>query len=117
LLTSEDDRGEAEGASYAAYNEAVRAAYKALADLITEYFEEDPELYKQEVLDVPVNFRPLRDFERILRIQKLTLHLAIKAAERSQHRARSSTGPSDQASGHRRVPLVLGLPATEGPSL
>jgi hypothetical protein len=117
LLTSEDDRGEAEGASYAAYNEAVRAAYKALADLITEYFEEHPELYNKEVLDVPVNFRPLRDFERTLRIQKLTLHLAIRAAERSQHRARSSTGPSDQANGRGRVPLVLGLPATEGPSL
>ena len=117
MLTSGDARGEAEGASYAAYNEAVKAAYKASADLITEYFEEHPELYNKEVLDIPVKFRPVRDFERTLRIQKLTLQLAIRAAEHSQHKAASGRGPSDQANGRGRVPLVLGLPATEGPSL
>ena len=108
MLTSEDVRGRAEGASYAAYNEAVRAAYRVLADLITQYLEEHPELYNREILEVPANFRPLKEFERTLRIQELILRLAIRAAEHSEHKAANGTGLSDQA--NERSPLVLGLP-------
>ena len=115
MFASEDDSGHAENASYAAYKEAVRAAYKTLSDLITEYFEEHREFYDDEVLDVPVNFRPLKDYERTLKIQKLTLRLALRTAELSQHKIANSLGLPVHTNGRGRLPVVLALPTTEAP--
>jgi hypothetical protein len=116
MFASDDECGHAENASYAAYTEAVKAAYKTLADLITDYFDEHPEFYNNEVLDVPTNFRPLKDFERTLKIQKLTLRLALRTAELSQHKIANSIGPAVHTNGRGRIPVVLTLPATEGRS-
>ena len=44
MIAPEDNSGHTGNASYAAYNEAVKAAYKTLADLITAYFEEHSEI-------------------------------------------------------------------------
>jgi hypothetical protein len=115
MFTSEDDRGHAAKASYAAYDEAVRVAYKTLADLITDYFEEHPEFYKNEVLDIPINFRPLKDYERTLKIQKLTLHLTLKTAELSQHGVANSMGLAVHTNGCGRLPVMPALPTMEGP--
>jgi hypothetical protein len=85
MFTPEDDSDILKKASYAAYSEAVKAAYRTLADAIAGYLDEHRELYNNEALDVPHNFRPLKDYQRALRIQKLTLRLALKAAEPSEH--------------------------------
>jgi len=114
MTASEDNSGHAESASYAAYNEAVKAAYKTLADLIIVYFEEHPEFYNNEAPDVPINFRPLKDYERTLKIQKLTLRLALRSAELSQHKIANSIGLPVHTNGRGRSPVVTGLPTTEG---
>jgi len=114
MFASEDDSGHAENASYAAYNEAVKAAYKTLADQITAYFEEHPKFFNDEVLDVPGSFRPLKEYERTLRIQKLTLRLALRTAALSQHQIANSIGLPVHTNGHGGLPVVLALPATEG---
>jgi hypothetical protein len=116
MIASEDDSGHAENASYGAYNEAVKAAYKTLGDLIAAYFDEHRELFKDEVLEVPNNFRPLKDYERTLRIQKLTLRLALKTAAMSQHQIANSMGLPVHTNGHDRLPVAPALPATEGRS-
>lgn len=100
MFTPEDGSDILKKASYAAYNEAVKAAFRALSDAITGYFDEHRELYGNEVLDVPHNFRPLKDYQRALRIQKLTLRLALKTAESSEHDA----ALRDQTNGHRPAP-------------
>ena len=115
MIASEDNIGHAGNASYAAYNEAVKGAYKTLADLITAYFEEHPEFYDNEAPDVPINFRPLKDYERTLKIQKLTLRLALRTAELSQHKIANSLGLPVHTNGRGRLPVVLGLPTTEAP--
>jgi len=114
MFASDDDSGHGKDAPYAAYNEAVRAAYKTLADLITAYFDEFPKLYNDEVLDVPVNFRPLKDYERTLKIQKLTLRLALKTAEPIQQKIANSIGLPVHTNGRGRLPAVLGPPTTQG---
>ena len=81
MSTAESDIEALRAASYAAYSEAVITAFRALSASITEYFEEHHERYANEPLEVPRNFRPLRDYERTLRVQKLTLRLALKTAE------------------------------------
>jgi hypothetical protein len=81
MFDAEDETNMLQKASYAAYDEALRAAYRALSSSITDYFEENPELYAKEALGVPRNFRPLREYERTLKIQKLTLQLAIRTSK------------------------------------
>ena len=114
MNASEDNGALAVNASYAAYNEAMKAAYKTLANLITDYFDEHRELYNDEVLDVPINFRPLKDYERSLKIQKLTLRLTLKTAELSQHKMANSIGLPVHTNGRGRSPVVAELPTTEG---
>jgi hypothetical protein len=68
-------------ASCAAYDEAIRAAYRTLSSSITEYFEEHPEFYNTEALEVSNTFRPLKEYERTLKIQQLALRLALRTAD------------------------------------
>jgi hypothetical protein len=112
MFDDEDDSGHAEKASYAAYNEAVKYAYKTLADSITDYFDEKRERYNQEILSVPDNFRPLKDYERAMKIQKLTLRLALRTAEQSGHKVANSKGLPLHTSGMGACsPLIAALPA------
>jgi hypothetical protein len=80
MLASDDDSGILERASYAAYTDAVKTAHRILADSVTQYFNERRD--GREILDVPSNFRPLKDYERTLKIQKFTLQLALRTADR-----------------------------------
>jgi len=64
MADTENDGGALKKACYAAYHESVRNAYKVLSDSITEYFEGHAELYVNETLDVLLNFRPLKEYER-----------------------------------------------------
>jgi hypothetical protein len=89
MIDTENDSGALKKACYAAYHESVRHAYKVLSDSITEYFEGHAELYANENLDVPRNFRPLKEYERTLKVQKLTLALALRTVE-----LRESEGPN-----------------------
>jgi hypothetical protein len=110
VFTPEDDSGHAENASYAAYNEGVRAAYRALSASLTDYFSENPGLYKNEVLEVPENFRPLKDYERALKIQKLALRLALGTAQLSEHKVANSIGLPVHSNGRGPLPVMLALP-------
>jgi hypothetical protein len=114
MLASEDESGHARDAPYAAYNEAVKAAYKTLADLITAYFDKHPRLYDEEALVVPVNFWPLRDYERTLKIQKLTLRLALKSAELDQQKIASSIDLPVHTNRGGRLPAALTPATTQG---
>ena len=87
MTISQDDSGQAERASQAAYSEAVKVAYNTLAGAITDYLDDHRAFSKNDICDVPENFRPLRDYERALKIQELVLRLALKAA--------ASAAPSD----------------------
>jgi hypothetical protein len=95
MLASDDDSRILERASYAAYADAVKTAYGTLSDSVAQYFNEHREFYDKEILPVPNNFRPLKDYERTLKIQKLTLQLALRAADKIEHE--STTFP---ANGH-----------------
>jgi hypothetical protein len=53
MFTPEDESEIVKKASYAAYNEAIKAAFRTLSDSITEYLAEHRELYNDEILDVP----------------------------------------------------------------
>ena len=92
MADTENDGGAFKKACYAAYRESVGNAYKVLSDSITEYFEGHSELYASETLNVPRSFRPLKEYERTLRIQKLTLALALRTVE-----LRKSEGPNSVA--------------------
>jgi hypothetical protein len=83
MLDPESDSEAVKTACYAAYHESVRSAYKLLSDSIIEYFTEHPELYRNQTLAVPPNFRPLNEYRRTLRVQKLTLTLALGIVELS----------------------------------
>jgi hypothetical protein len=93
MSAPQDDSGALKTASYAAYNEAVIAAFRTLSASITEYFEERHELYANEFLEVPRNFRPLGDYERTLRVQRLTLRLALQTAEMLERNITNGAGP------------------------
>jgi hypothetical protein len=110
MFTPEDESEIVKKASYAAYNEAIKAAFRTLSDSITEYLAEHRELYNDEILDVPRNFKPLKDYERTLRIQKLTLQLTLKTADLNEHKAASSAAMLALANGHGRLPVVPALP-------
>jgi len=104
MFASEDENEIVKNASYAAYNEAVKAAFRTLSESIAEYFSEHQELYSASVLDVPNNFRPLNDYKRTLKIQKLTLRLALKTADLSEQKVASSAEPFVCTNGHGSLP-------------
>jgi hypothetical protein len=110
MFTSEDDSRHAENAAYAAYDEAVKAAYRTLSGLLTEYFSENPQLYKNDILEVPENFRPLKDYERALKIQKLALRLALGTVQLSEHKIANGIGLPAHASGRGPSPVILAPP-------
>jgi hypothetical protein len=85
MLASDDDSRILERASYAAYSDAVKTAYGTLSDSVAQYFNEHREFHDREILPVPNNFRPLRDYERTLKILKLTLQLALRTADQIEH--------------------------------
>jgi hypothetical protein len=85
MIASDEDTEILRRACYAAYNDAVRVAYRTLSNAITDYFTEYREFYDNELLNVPSNFKPLRDYERMLRIEKLTLRLALKTTDLNEH--------------------------------
>ena len=99
MFTPDDHTEILRKASCAAYNEAIRVAFMTLSDLITEYFSEHPELYEKEILDVPPNFRPLKDYERTLKIQNLTLRLVLRTTEQSDHKVAIGAGLPVQMNG------------------
>jgi hypothetical protein len=113
MPASEDDSEILKKASYAAYTEAVKTAYKALSVAITEYFAEHRDLYSNEILDVPTNFRPLKDYERMLKIQELTLRLALRTANLSEHKLANSANLPIRTNGHS--PLTCGTDDPEKP--
>lgn len=110
MFTSEGNSEILKKASYAAYNEAIKAAFRTLSASIAGYLAEHRELYDNEVLDVPRNFRPLKDYERTLRIEELTLRLALKAAEPSEHKMAGSVGTPVYTHGRERSSVVAALP-------
>jgi hypothetical protein len=110
MFTPEEENEIVKKASYAAYNDAIKAAFRTLSDSIAEYLAEHRELYDEEILDVPRNFRPLKDYERTLRIQKLTLQITLQAAERNQHKAANSTATPVPPNGGGRLPVEPALP-------
>src|SRR5438270_13392284 len=99
FLSEEEDRYH-RNAAYAAYTEAVKAAHKALSDAVTCYFEEHRELYDAETVVMPKTFRPLKDYERSLKIQSLTLRLALRTAELSDNKVANNMGEPVHANGH-----------------
>ena len=101
MLAPEDESGILQRASYAAYTEAVKTAYRSLSESIAQYFDEHREFDNKDDLGVPGNFRPLKNYERMLKIQKLTLQLALRAAD--QLEGKSATIP---ANGHDPSPTV-----------
>jgi hypothetical protein len=112
MFTPEDESEIVKKASYAAYNDAIKAAFRILSDSIAEYFDEHRELYNEEILDVPRNFRPLKDYERTLRIQKLALQLTLQVAERNQHEATNSAAKLIPPNGGGRLPVEPALPTS-----
>ena len=107
----QDDGGHAEHALQAAYDEAVKFAYRTLAAAVTDYFDEHPTVYKNESFNVPENFRPLRDYEKTLKIQKLVLRLALKTAASAEFGvATDGGGLPGYANDHRSSPAVQTLP-------
>lgn len=112
MFLSKEEARYHRNAAYAAYTEAVRDAHKILSDSITSYFDEHRELYRAEIVVMPETFRPLKDYERSLKIQNLTLRLALGTAELSDTKVANNVGKPVHANGHGTVPGVLTLPHT-----
>jgi len=112
MFTPWDENEIVKKASYAAYNEAIKAAFRTLSDSIAEYLAEHRELYDVEILGVPRNFRPLKDYERTLRIQRLTLQLTLEAVERHQPEAAISPATPVSSNGGDRLSVVPTLPTS-----
>jgi len=89
----------------------LKAAFRTLSTSIDGYLAEHRELYDNESLDVPHNFRPLKDYERTLRIEELTLRLALRAAELSEHKVANSMGTPVYTNERERLPAVPALPS------
>jgi hypothetical protein len=106
MIDTENDNGALKKACYAAYHESVRHAYKVLSDSITEYFEEHAELYANDTLNVPPNFRPLNEYERTLRVQKLTLTLALRTVELREFEEPNSVALPVCSTGNGSTPLI-----------
>jgi hypothetical protein len=111
MFTSEDNSEILRKASYAAYDEAIKAAFRTLSASIAGYLAEHRELYDNEVIDVPRNFRPLKDYERTLRIEELTLRLALKVVGVSEHKVANNIGTPVCTNG-REHPPVVAAPST-----
>ena len=109
MFAPEDENEIVKKASYAAYSEAIKAAFRTLADSITEYFSEHREFYAGENLNLPHNFRPFKDYQRTLRIQKLTLQVTLGAAELNEHNAADNAATLVPPNGRGRLPVVPGL--------
>ena len=107
MFAPEDENEIAKKASYAAYSEAIKTAFRTLADSITEYLSEHREFYADENLNLPHNFRPLKDYQRTLRIQKLTLQVTLN--ELNEHKAANSAATPVPPNGRGRLPVVPGL--------
>jgi hypothetical protein len=97
---TEDDGEIFQKACCAAYSDAIRGAYKTLSDSISQYLDENRDLYGSRVFDVPRNFRPLKDYERTLKIQRVTLRLALKAAEMGEYDVPNNSAISIHTNGH-----------------
>ena len=106
MIDTENDSGALKMACYAAYHESVRQAYKVLSDSITEYFEGRAELYVNETLNVPRNFRPLKEYERALKVQKLTLTLALRTVELREFEGPNSVALPFRSNGNGSTPHV-----------
>ena len=106
MTDTENDGGALKKACYAAYHKSVRNAYKVLSDSITEYFEGHSELYANETLNVPRSFRPLKEYERNLRIQKLTLALALRTVELRKSEGPNSVALPFQSNGNGSTPHI-----------
>ena len=106
MIDTENDSGALKEACYAAYHESVRHAYKVLSDSITEYFEGHSELYANETLNVPRNFRPLKEYERTLKVQKLTLALALRTVELRESEGPNSVALPLQSNGNGSTSLI-----------
>ena len=104
MFASEDENEIVKNASYAAYNEAVKAAFRTLSESIAEYFSEHQEFYSAGALDVPNNFRPLNDYKRTIKIQKFTLRLVLNTADLSEQKVASSAEPVVCTIGHGSLP-------------
>jgi hypothetical protein len=104
MLTPKEDSEILKKATYAAYNQAITVAFKTLSDLITQYFSEHRDLFNSQILEVPPNFRPLKDYERTLRIQNLALRLALRAADLSEHMATIGVESRVHANGQNASP-------------
>jgi D-mannonate dehydratase len=112
MFTPEEESEIVKKASYAAYHDAIKAAFRTLSDAIAEYLAQHRELYDAEILDVPRNFRPLKDYERTLRIQKLALQMTLQAAERNQHEAANSAATPVPSNGGGRLPVAPVVPTS-----
>jgi hypothetical protein len=97
---TEDDGETLQKACCAAYSDAIRGAYKILSDSISQYFDENRDFYRSRIFNVPQNFRPLKDYERTLRIQRVTLRLALKAAEMGEYDVPDNPEISIHTNGH-----------------
>jgi hypothetical protein len=106
MIDTENDNGALKKACYAAYHESVRHAYKVLSDSLTEYFEEHAELYANETLNVLRNFRPLNQYERTLRVQKLTFALACRTVELRESEGPNSVAPPLWSNENASTPLL-----------
>jgi hypothetical protein len=87
MLASEDHGEVLKRASYPAYTDTVETAHRTLSDSVSRYVDEHREFYDRETLDFPINFQPLKDYERTLTIQKLTLQLALRTADQIEHKS------------------------------
>jgi hypothetical protein len=114
MIDTDNDSGALRKACYAAYHESVRNAYKVLSDSITEYFEGRADLYVNETLNVPRNFRPLNEYERTLKIQKLTLTLALRTVELREFEEPNSVALPSRSIGNSSTPHVGANNVSEG---
>jgi hypothetical protein len=76
---------------------------------MTDYFEQNHEKLNKETLEVPNNFRPLKDYERTLKIQKLALRLALRATELNEHKIANSPELPVHTNGGGTLPAIPAL--------
>jgi hypothetical protein len=77
-----------------------------LSDSITDYFDQNHEQFNKEILEVPNKFRPLKDYERTLKIQKLALRLALRTAELNEYKIADSPELPVHTNGRGPLPAV-----------
>ena len=114
MIDTKNDDKALKKACYAAYHESVRDAYKVLSDSITEYFEGHAEFYANETLIIPHNFRPLNEYERTLKVQKLTLALALRTVELREFEGPNSVAVPFQSKGNGSTPHISAGNVSQG---